>query len=274
MSAIIEIWIDDEVQSDFWIEKTVTRLGSSDDCDLRIDASSVPSNLGTVRFRNGKYVFYNRSGAALQIGENRVDKDASLSWQPNQKMEFADGHVLQLRVEGDPRPSPKQDNRVLDYIREQRHEEQRLKSVQDQAAAEELEQQSVQTVGSVRKNQNAIGVFLFGLAAIGLLALGAIWLLPSGNSGSSSFRATQVVKTLLPHASELPPRLVQMMQEAQQSVELGDPVLGKQRLQRLQAELDSLKANGVQLTIDQNGQPVSYEEALRAYINEYLAQLE
>ena len=64
------------------------------------------------------------------------------------------------------------------------------------------------------------------------------------------------------------------MQEAQQSVVLGDAVMGKQRLHRLQAELDSLKASGDPLTIDQNGKQISYEEALRAYINEYLSQLE
>ena len=274
MSAIIELWIDDEVQSDFWIEKNVTRLGSGSDCDLQIDDASVPSQLGTIRFRNGSYVFYNRSGQPLQVGEQTIDSDGSAKWQSSERVELTDGLSLQLRVEGDPRPTPRSDNQVFEQIQEKRHEEQRLKSVQDAETAKELEQELAETVSSSSSNQRLIGVFLFGLAVIGLLGLAAFWLLLPPPSSKSGFRATRVVKNLLPLASQLPPRLVQMMQEAQQSVELGDQVMGRDRLKRLQAELDSLKASGVSLTINQNGQQVSYEEALRAYINEYLAQLE
>lgn len=273
MSAIIELWIDGEVQRDFWIEKKVIRLGSGSDCDLRIDDPAVSSHLGTLRFRNGAYVFYNRSGDALQIGGQPVESDGSAKWNSDESLECSDGLNLQLRIDGDPSPTPQQDNEVLEYIQEQREEEQRLKSVQDAEAAKELEQESVATTGR-SGNQNLIGVFLLGIAAIGLLGLAAFWMLMPEHSSKPGFRATRVVNKLLPHASQLPPRLVQMMQEAQQSVVLGDAVMGKQRLHRLQAELDSLKASGDPLTIDQNGKQISYEEALRAYINEYLSQLE
>lgn len=64
-----------------------------------------------------------------------------------------------------------------------------------------------------------------------------------------------------------------MLQETQQSVELGDRQLGKTRLLRLQAELERLKAQSVPLTVPQGDSTVGYEDALRAYINAYLAQL-
>jgi hypothetical protein len=275
MSTVIESWAGDENRDAYWIEKKVLRLGSGADCDLRVDDPAVPKHLATVRFRNGQYVLYNRSGKELQIADRRVAPNGSATWHANEELVLTADTTLRLIVDGSPDPVPQPDNEVFQTIQARRNEERRLKSVQETEAIEEATDEKTNAANSTLSPQTLIGIFLLGLAALAVLALAAFWFLePGAASTKSSFNPARVVKNLLPYSSELPPRLVTLMQEAQQSVELGDPELGKMRLHRLLSELNTMKAGSENLSITQNGNEVDYEKALRAYINHYLAQLD
>lgn len=275
MSAIIESFIEDTSLVDYWIEKGVFRVGRGSDCDCRIDHADVPEHLGTVRFRNGQYVFYNRGGSDLTIGDRVAESGSSETWHANEIMTVTPEVSMRLVVDGDPAPSARPDNAMLESYQQKRREERRLKSVQDEEAQKEIAN-AAKADRAARSNSGGGLAMVASMLAVTLLLLAGVfaWLIStSGQPDQPVFNPLRVAKSLLKHSADLPPQLVTLLQETQQSVELGDSKLGKTRLLRLQAELERLKADGVVLTVTQGDTQVGYEDALRAYINAYLAQL-
>ncbi len=280
MSAVIETIVNDQLQKTFWIEKGVTRIGSGADCDLRLDGS-VPSHLATLRFRNGEYVLYNRGGSMLDVGGRPIDSDGSGPWRTRERVSLTRELSLQLVVDGNPAPSPCPDTAMLETYQRKRQEERRLKSVHAAEVAEEAAEAlavSEKTAGrSSATSAAAPGILLLGAVLLGLAGFAGWLILDAQRGGGGGFDPRGVANNLLARSEELPPQLVHLLQETQQSVELLDAEMARSRLHRLRTELERLKADGVDLTIAGEGEGaarVSYEEALRAYINEYLSLLE
>ena len=274
MSAVIETLVDQQIRDRFWIEKNVVRLGRGADCDVAVDQPGIPSHLATVRFRNGQYAIYNRSGRRMSVADREIGAEGSGDWFAGELLQITPEIALRLLIDGSPAPSCQPDNEMLESYQQKRAEELRVKSVQQQQEVEAAEQTEAPVSGRSSNLFPLLVAILLGLLLIGMASVFGFLVLRNAMPAKPSFQPQAVAKSLLARSSELPPQLVQLLQEAQQSVELLDRDLGKERLLRLQSELQRLKADGADLTVSQGSQRVSYEDALRSYINLYLSQLE
>ena len=276
MSAVIETIAGTHKGSVHWIEKSVVRLGNGDDCELQLDDPGIVGHAATVRFRNGQYTIYNRSDAPLRIGDHSLESEGSAHWKNGDTLSIGDGIALRLVIDGDPSPSTRRDDEVLRSYQEKRNEELRLKSVQAAIDAENAAAELVPEKPKANKSGwgNGLAVLALIVVLLGLLGLFGYLVIESGRPDRPAFNPRSVGRSLLARSSELPPTLVPLIQEAQQSVEMLNPEMAKIRLARLQSELDRLEAEGVELMIGTGKNRVRFDESLHAYINEYLSQLE
>lgn len=276
MSAVIETIDGSRKGSVHWIEKAVVRLGNGEDCELQLEDPGIVGHAATIRFRNGQYTVYKRGDTALRVGEQQIDGEGSAHWRNGETLTIGDRVALRLVVDGDPAPSMRKDDEVLRSYQEKRNEELRLKSVQAAIAAETAAAEVVTEKRPAKKSAMASWMALLALSLVlfGLLGWFGSMVVDSKKPARPPFNPRNVGRNLLARSSEIPPSLVPLLQEAQQSVEMLNHDMARIRLARLQSELDRLDAAGVELMIGTGKERVSFEESLRAYINEYLAQLE
>lgn len=103
MPARIVIISGPEADREFQIEKTVLRVGSRDDCDLRL--IDVEPHVATLRFIDGRYTILNRSGRPVSIGDKVATTGGSVAWNNGEILELGPNIAGRLIVEGDPTPT-------------------------------------------------------------------------------------------------------------------------------------------------------------------------
>jgi hypothetical protein len=245
---------------------------------LKFEQADVPGHVATVRYRSGEYVVYNRSGETLTLANRSIASDESGSWHANEMLSIGPAVSLKLVINGSAAPCPRADTEMLESYQQKRQEERRLKSVQDtEEKARADEERANEKSKTAKKSSGGFSAFvalLLGFVLVGLLVFAGYLVLTSNRRAPSTFNPSGVANQLLQRSSELPPRLVSLLQETQQSVELLDRDMARERLLRLRSELERMKADGVELTIADGDGRVSYEDALHSYINDYLSQLD
>ena len=87
----------------FPIEKDVSRIGGDPGCDLHVPG--LPPVALTLRYHNGRYEVFNRSGVPLEIGGRRVTDSAPAAWQDGEELALGGGAALRMSIEGDGAPA-------------------------------------------------------------------------------------------------------------------------------------------------------------------------
>jgi hypothetical protein len=114
MSATIRIESGIAAGTSYWIDRPVLRIGSDPQCEICLPSAELAPHALTLEFRGGAYRAYNRGTAAISIGRTVVQPGAAGAWDEGAMAHLPDDLRLVLEVDGDPRPSPRQETRFED----------------------------------------------------------------------------------------------------------------------------------------------------------------
>lgn len=88
----------------FWIESDVIRIGRDPSCDLSLpDQADAAPHVATVEFARGRYLVYNRSDAAIRLGDREIPPRGKAPWGDGEPLELGD---LSLLLDLDAGPGP------------------------------------------------------------------------------------------------------------------------------------------------------------------------
>src|SRR6478735_2232309 len=112
MSAKIRIESGISAGTSYWIDRPVLRIGSDPQCEFCLPSAELSPHTLTLEFRGGAYRVYNRGTSAVSIGRAVVQPGGAAAWEEGDTAQLPGGLQLVLEVDGDPRPSPRQETRV------------------------------------------------------------------------------------------------------------------------------------------------------------------
>jgi len=104
MPAYIVVEHQGNVDSKFWIQEDVFRVGTGTNCKLVLQDTTLAAHLLTVEFRDGRYILHNRSGTSLTLDGKPFPTNLSSPWQANQALHITSDLILRLSIDGDLRP--------------------------------------------------------------------------------------------------------------------------------------------------------------------------
>lgn len=108
MPSRLVVLAGSETDRDFPLEDEVLRLGTDPGCAVHLPGTDLPGHAATLEFRDGGFLLHNRCPADLVLDGKPLPMREFAPWLPGKTLEFPDGLVLQLVVEGDPRPTRNQ----------------------------------------------------------------------------------------------------------------------------------------------------------------------
>src|SRR5262245_25329713 len=114
MSATIRIESGISAGTSYWIDRPVLRIGSDPQCEICLPSADLAPHALTLEFRGGAYRVYNRGTSALSVGRAVVQPGAGGAWDEGATANLPGDLRLVLEVDGDPRPSPRQETRTDD----------------------------------------------------------------------------------------------------------------------------------------------------------------
>lgn len=93
------------------IREHVMRIGSDPACGLQLPGLS--AHAVTVRFSDGAYNVFNRSGRDIDLEGQAVKENSSAVWEHGQDLQISQETLIQLQVDGDPAPRAAGDSVVF-----------------------------------------------------------------------------------------------------------------------------------------------------------------
>jgi hypothetical protein len=109
MPATIRVENGISAGANYWIDRSVLRIGSDPQCDVCLPSTEVAPHALTLEYRDGKYRAYNRGASPMTVGTVAVPPGASETWLPDQAVQLGGQMRLVLETNGDPRPCPRPD---------------------------------------------------------------------------------------------------------------------------------------------------------------------
>lgn len=104
MAARIVVVAGPQSGTELWVEDEVARFGGDAGCELSLNGAGLESHVFTLRYADGRYTLFNRSGDSLRIESNVVAPGDGGAWRPGHAVHLAGGTVLQLDTDGDGAP--------------------------------------------------------------------------------------------------------------------------------------------------------------------------
>jgi hypothetical protein len=93
--------------TEFWVEETVSRIGSDPHCQLCVADADLPPHVATLEFRGGEFLLHNRHTMPLLLNGREVPPRGSARWPAGQVLQLTETLTLRLETNGDPAPSPR-----------------------------------------------------------------------------------------------------------------------------------------------------------------------
>lgn len=84
------------------IELPVVSIGGDPTCEILL--SGEVATLATLRFRDGKFIIYNRTKSIFSVDGSDLAPDATVIWKSGKIVQFASGMQIRLECSGDPKP--------------------------------------------------------------------------------------------------------------------------------------------------------------------------
>lgn len=226
MPASISVESGISAGTNYWIDRPVLRIGSDPQCEICLPTADLAPHALTLEYRDGNYRAYNRGTSPVTIGAAAVKPSASEIWRAEQMLQLPGDLRLLLKIDGDPRPTPRPDAWEGD----------------DRAAEDEAANFGDTAGGAQTSAKKSTGT-LVQLGVIGLCILGMVVFLtmePNPDAASPD-RPTfeSLVETALSkegRARTMLPRL----QYAQAAVVRGHKELAQERFLKLRDQLVKL----------------------------------
>ncbi len=89
----------------YWIERSVTRIGSDAQADISLPSLDLEPYVATIEYRNGRYRVHNRSPKPLFVGGQTLEPQQFLVWHEADLLELPDGTQLAMECDTDSAPS-------------------------------------------------------------------------------------------------------------------------------------------------------------------------
>lgn len=93
--------------TEFWIEETVSRIGSDPHGQLCVADPDLAPHVATLEFRGGEFLLHNRHQTPLLLEGREIPPRSSLRWTADQVLQLTDTLTLRLETSGDPAPCPR-----------------------------------------------------------------------------------------------------------------------------------------------------------------------
>jgi len=90
----------------YWIENSVTRIGSDAQADISLPSLELEPHVATIEYRHGRYRVHNRSPKPLFVGGQTLEPQQFLFWHEADLLELPDGTQLAMECDSDGAPSP------------------------------------------------------------------------------------------------------------------------------------------------------------------------
>jgi hypothetical protein len=103
MPSQIAVLTGPAVGTVFPIEESVIRIGSDPQCSIRL--TDIPPHAVTLRFQDGRFQAFNRSGHLIELEGTAIPDGKSADWEAGQDLQLSTDVILQLQIDGDPRPA-------------------------------------------------------------------------------------------------------------------------------------------------------------------------
>jgi hypothetical protein len=97
------------------LTEEVSRLGSDPGCSLWIDEPSLAALALTIRYKDGQYTVYNRTGGTISVAGRVVESNRNGPWRNGEELRIGDALAMQLLLEGEGRPQPTHAVPLQDY---------------------------------------------------------------------------------------------------------------------------------------------------------------
>jgi len=223
MSATIRIESGISAGTSYWIDRPVLRIGSDPQCEICLPSAELSPHTLTLEFRGGAYRVYNRGTSAVSIGRAVVQPGGAAAWEEGDTAQLPGGLRLVLEVDGDPRPSPRQETRVDDPYA-------------SDATAESAEAR--QTTGAPTTKKSSKTTMQLAIIGICILAGAAFLFMPRGEETPVVNRPTfkSIVESGLKKDDNVR-ALVQQLQYAEAAIVRGHPQLAGILYLRLRDQL-------------------------------------
>lgn len=227
MSASVRIESGISAGTHYWIDRPVLRIGSDPQCEICLPTADLAPHALTLEFRDGTYRAYNRGSSPVSIGATVVNPGANAVWPPDATAQLPGDLRLVLEVDGDPRPSPRQEPRLEDGF---------VDDVESRAAGTAAAGSAGDAAAKKKKSSTLVQLAVIGICVV--MMAGFLLLKPGGGETAAPNRPSfdAIVRESLAK-DEASRAVVRRLQYAQAALVRGNTALARERFLYLRDQL-------------------------------------